>query len=98
MNFNLSSTSLLRMVEEGSLLDVSRLQELAEPPGLQTSFNYTGKTLVQLRKALSDVYMGVGSDWGSSNIKWQDFDGEATVLIHRTLSELPRELAMSKGF
>jgi hypothetical protein len=98
MNFNITSTSLVRLAEEGALCDVARLQELAEPSGLQSSFSYTGETLVQLRKALSELFKDAGSDWGSSNVNWQDYDGKAAVLIHQALSELPRDIAMSKGF
>jgi hypothetical protein len=98
MDFNLTYTSLQRLVDEGALLDQSRLQELAEPSGLPSPFPYGGDALVRLKQELNEIFKSVDGEWSSSSTKWQPIDAQASVAIHKTLRNLPRDIAMSKGF
>jgi hypothetical protein len=98
MDFNLTHTSLQRLVDEEALLDQARLQELAEPSGLQSPFPYGGDVLVRLKQELIEIFQAVYGEWTSSSTMWQPIDAQASVTIHKTLSKLPRDIAMSKGF
>jgi hypothetical protein len=98
MDFNLTHTSLQRLVDEEALLDQARLQELAEPSGLQSPFPYGGDVLVRLKQELIEIFQTVYGEWTSSSTKWQPIDAQASVIIHKSLSKLPRDIAMSKGF
>ena len=98
MDFNLTNTSLQQLVDEDALTDQSRLQELAEPSGLSSPFPYGGDVFVRLKQALSKIFEGVVGEWASSSTKWQSIDAQSSVVIHKYLSKLPREFAMSKGF
>lgn len=98
MNFNLTLSSLQRLVEEDALADQDRLQELAEPSGITAAMPYTGEALIRLRLDLQEEFKGASTDWGSSSTKWQPIDGQVSVVLHKSLSKLPREIAMSKGF
>jgi hypothetical protein len=98
MDFNLTHTSLQRLVDEEALMDQARLQELAEPSGLPTPFPYGGDVLVRLKQELNEIFQPVDGEWTSSSTKWQLIDAKASVAIHKTLSKLPRDIAMSKGF
>lgn len=98
MDFNITNSSLQRLIDENSLNDQARLQELAEPSGLQSSFPCSGDTLVRLRNELQEIFEAVDGEWSSSSTKWQAIDAQASVAIHRSLEGLPRDIAMSKGF
>ncbi len=98
MDFNLTHTSLQRLVDEQALADQSRLQELAEPSGLRSPFPYGGDSLVRLKQDLNEIFQPVEGELTSSSIKWQPIDAQASVAIHKALRDLPREIAMSKGF
>jgi hypothetical protein len=98
MDFNLTHTSLQRLIDEEALVDQARLQELAEPSGVPSPFPYGGDVLVRLKQELNEIFQTVDGEWTSSSTKWQPIDAQASVAIHRTLSKLPRDIAMSKGF
>jgi len=98
MNFNLTLSSLQRLVEEDALTDQNRLQELAEPSGFTTAMPYSGESLIRLRIDLLEEFKDSSADWGASSTKWQPIDGQVAVVLHKSLSKLPKEIAMSKGF
>ena len=98
MEFNLTLSSLQRLVDESSIDSEQRIEELAEPSGIQTPFPYGSATLVMLRRDLTEIFMTVDGEANASSVKWQPIDAKASELIHRTLKELPRDIAMSKGF
>jgi hypothetical protein len=98
MNFNLTLSSLQRLVEEDALADQDRLQELAEPSGYATGLPYSGESLIRLRIELEEIFKDGAAEWGSSSTKWQPIDAQVSVVLHKSLSKLPRDIAMSKGF
>lgn len=98
MDFNITLSSLQRIIDEESLNNLARLQELSEPSGLASTFPYSIDVLVKLKKDLNNIYEQVEIGWSPSSTKWQAIDAEASVALHKALRELPRDIAMSKGF
>lgn len=98
MEFNLTLSNLQRLVEESSIDSPQRIEDLAEPSGIQTPFPYRSTDLVTLRRDLTEIFMAVDGEVNASSIKWQPIDAKASELIHSRLRDLPRDIAMSKGF
>ena len=98
MNFNITSGSLKKIHSENQFHDSSKLQELSEPSGIESSFNIEPGTLIEIKSALTRIYQSGSSDWNSSNKQWQSLDAQASVELHRLLANLPMEIAMFKGF